>query len=80
MLPFVGVPDVQLSPLAVRADPIAVLAEIHGGHLITPRMDRPIVELDWNEVYIHIMYDDTICGHTRGLGCQRGHAEAIASK
>lgn len=42
MLPFVRIPDVQLSSLAVRADPVAVLAEVHGDHLRTrdQRRDR----------------------------------------
>lgn len=33
VLPLVGVPHVQLTAITVGAYPIAVFAEIHGGHL-----------------------------------------------
>lgn len=33
VLPLVGVPHVQLTAVTVGANPIAILAEVHGGHL-----------------------------------------------
>lgn len=40
VLALVRVPNVQLPPFAVRADPIAVLAEVNGGHLTHQKSDN----------------------------------------